>query len=89
MVDYVSFSDDIESVFTVKGLEKNPTKEPEAFTNYVYESGVQPTSRLIPRSEGAVLNRVLTRLIEKVKQRRLDVLSYLEDFDFVNEGIVF
>ncbi len=85
-VDYIRFSDDIESVFTIKGLEKNPTQNPEPFKNYVYESGLRPEAYLLPRSEEQILNKALIRLIEKIRHLRLDVLGSLEDYDFINEG---
>jgi len=87
MVDYVRFSDEIESVFTIKGLEKLPTTEPPVFKNYVYESGSTPFKPVVPSAE-PVLVAILNRLSEKIHQRRLDLLSYLEDFDFVNEGTI-
>ncbi|KAJ3405397.1 hypothetical protein HDU80_001425 [Chytriomyces hyalinus] len=87
MVNYVAFSDAVESVFTFKGLINAPTMEPQPFTGY--ENGnVDPLLNSLTESENEILNRVVSRLREKVRQRRIDVLSYLEDFDFVNEGTI-
>ncbi|KAJ3380738.1 hypothetical protein HDU92_005792 [Lobulomyces angularis] len=88
MVEYLKFSDEVESVFTVKGLDKTPTREPEVFKNYVYESGSEPLKPLSPKNEDKTLTKCLERLNEKVRQRRLDVLGFLEDYDFVNEGTI-
>jgi hypothetical protein len=87
-VDYIAFSDEMESVFTKKGLERTPTSLPTEFTNYVYESGSRPFQLVDPSLESPVLNRVLSRLAESIRERRLDMHSYLANFDFVNEGTI-
>ena len=50
--------------------------------------GDVPLYSLTPQEE-RTLTRVLKRLIRKVEERRIDVLSFLEDFDFVREGEFF
>jgi hypothetical protein len=85
MVNYVEFSDAVNSVFTVKDLERNPTIEPETFCGY--ENGADPTLNILTVEEEKILESAVTRLKEKVRQRRIDVLTYLEDFDFAHEGI--
>lgn len=87
MVDYVRFNDEVESVFTIKGLEKLPTTNPPEFKNYVHESGATPLNAIVQTADTELV-QVLSRLSEKIHQRRLDLLSYLEDFDFVNEGTI-
>jgi hypothetical protein len=85
-VYYISFSDDVESVFTKKGLEKAPTENPEPFD--VYSNGWETDTfinNLSPEDE-PVLRNVMRRLNERVQQRRIDALSYMEDYDFVKEG---
>ncbi|KAJ3285182.1 hypothetical protein HDU79_007514 [Rhizoclosmatium sp. JEL0117] len=84
MVNYVQFSDAVESVFTHKGLVHAPTMEPTPFES----SAVDPMLNALTESEQKILDGVLVRLREKVRQRRIDVLSYLEDFDFVKEGTI-
>ncbi|KAJ3127798.1 hypothetical protein HK098_005797 [Nowakowskiella sp. JEL0407] len=107
-VEYVRFSDTIESVFTMKGLEQAPTAEPVPFTDYCFENGdsldfetlneskdqslnlsvSQTKYQKKPLNNEDILKSVLKRLSEKIRQRRIDVLIYLEDFDFVNEGTI-
>ncbi|KAJ3031489.1 UNVERIFIED_CONTAM: hypothetical protein HDU68_003429 [Siphonaria sp. JEL0065] len=87
MVNYVQFSDAVESVFTFKGLINAPTMEPTPFTGG--ENGsIDPSLSALTESEQKILDGVVVRLCEKVRQRRIDVLSYLEDFDFVKEGTI-
>ncbi|KAJ3311004.1 hypothetical protein HDU76_003229 [Blyttiomyces sp. JEL0837] len=86
MVDYRAFSDAVESVFTIKGLEKAPLVEPPEFDGY--ENGADPALNVLDEKEEKILEKVVIRLREKVRQRRIDVLSYLEDFDFVREGTI-
>lgn len=85
-VDYVRFCDEIDSVFTLKGLAKNPTAFPAQFNNYIYANGAKPLTPINESQESPELLKVLHRLSGKVEQRRLDVCSYLEDCDFRNEG---
>ncbi|KAJ1550164.1 hypothetical protein HK096_008403, partial [Nowakowskiella sp. JEL0078] len=91
-VEYIKFSDALESVFTKKGFEYEPTSEPEEFTDYCYENGIGSQQDfsyknilLMKSNEISVLRNVTLRLAEKVRQKRIDLLSYLEDFDFVKE----
>ncbi|KAJ3109975.1 hypothetical protein HDU96_007005 [Phlyctochytrium bullatum] len=87
LVDYIRFSDDVEKVFTTKGLEREPTKEPEPFSGYL--KGADPgLNELGGEGEMRVLAKALTRLRERIRQRRMDILPYLEDYDFVREGTI-
>ncbi|KAI8608640.1 hypothetical protein BC830DRAFT_1162449 [Chytriomyces sp. MP71] len=87
MVNYVHFSDSVESVFTFKGLINAPTMEPIPFIGY--ENGsVDPSLNRLTESEQKILEGTIARLREKVRERRIDILSYLEDFDFVKEGTI-
>ncbi|KAJ3035330.1 hypothetical protein HDV00_004058 [Rhizophlyctis rosea] len=89
MVNYLAFSNAVESVFTLKNLEKCPTLEPQQFIVPQCRNpiGDVPLYKLT-QVEESVLKRVMGRLMRKVEERRIDVLSYLEDFDFVREGTV-
>ncbi|KAI9207587.1 uncharacterized protein BJ171DRAFT_561416 [Polychytrium aggregatum] len=82
MVNYVAFSDAIESVFTSKGLESDPLHCPADFDPL---PDVEPM--LLP-DDKPVFDKVMDRLSERVAQRGIDVLSYLEDYDFVREGTI-
>ncbi|KAJ3144617.1 hypothetical protein HDU89_008122 [Geranomyces variabilis] len=88
-VSYSFFADEIDAVFTKKGLERTPLAEPEVFP----EPGSLParereTGVVVRDEEQVVLDAVMTRLREAVKVRRIEVLGYLEDFDDVNEGTI-
>nr|KAJ3422717.1 hypothetical protein HK105_006776 [Polyrhizophydium stewartii] len=87
-VNYVVFSDMVESVFTKKGLEKNPLAEPEQFNVYSNGWEADPSVNVLSPEEMAILNTVLARLDKKVRERRVDALSYMEDYDFVKEGTI-
>ncbi|KAI8589300.1 hypothetical protein BDZ88DRAFT_444259 [Geranomyces variabilis] len=88
-VSYSFFADEIDAVFTKKGLERTPLAEPEVFP----EPGSLParereTGVVVRDEEQVVLDAVMKRLREAVKVRRIEVLGYLEDFDDVNEGTI-
>jgi Ca2+-binding EF-hand superfamily protein len=85
-VRYVDFSDDVESVFTKKGLEKNPTDVPEIFD--VYSNGWETDTFInnVSSEDEIILKEVMKRFHERVLQRKVDALSYMEDYDFVKEG---
>ena len=60
-VVYSAFSDDVESVFTTKGLEKAPTAPLEVFVP-PDEVGVQP----LTSEEEEMLEKTMQRLAERV-----------------------
>ncbi|KAJ2997789.1 hypothetical protein HDV02_005158 [Globomyces sp. JEL0801] len=87
-VRYVDFSDEVESVFTKKGLEKAPTEGLVDFN--VYSNGWETdtmVNQLSPAKE-IILQQVMKRLQERINQRRIDAFSYMEDYDFVKEGTI-
>lgn len=82
-VDYIRFCDDVESVFTVKGLEKNPLYEVKQF---------QPppeieNNRLASNAE-IHLETVMHRLADRVRVRRIQIFPLFEDYDRVHNGSV-
>ena len=83
MVNYVSFSDEMESVFTKKGLEKNPTMQVEEFI----PSDADPQLNDLSARDQIIYEKIINRMVEKVRERRIDPLTYLEDYDFIKEGI--
>ncbi|KAI8927203.1 hypothetical protein BC831DRAFT_187984 [Entophlyctis helioformis] len=87
-VNYVKFSDDVESVFTKKGLVKSPMSEPEPFNVYSNGWEADPSVNVLSPDERVILDKVLARLQQRVSERRIDVLSYMEDYDFVQEGTI-
>ena len=82
-VDYYQFCDDVESVFTQKGLEKNPTAVPIQF---------KPNSLLcnnkISQEAEDLLENVIQRLAGRVRIRRIQVFPFFEDYDRVHNGTV-
>jgi hypothetical protein len=86
-VRYVEFVDSVECVFTKKGLESSPTDVFDVFD--VYSNGWETDSfiNILDPADKPVLEKVMKRIQEKVKERRIEALSYMEDYDFVNEGI--
>ncbi|KAJ3283394.1 hypothetical protein HK104_010407, partial [Borealophlyctis nickersoniae] len=82
----------LDSVFTLRNLEKCPTLEPSPFVAKVNAVNDSDTGGeeggVLTVEEGRVLERVVRRVRGKIAERRIDVLSYFEDFDFVREGTI-
>jgi len=86
-VNYVAFSDTIESAFTKKGLEKNPLALPEVFS--IIADGVNINAVItLDSQEESIYFKSMDRMAEKIKQKRIEYLPYFEDFDFVREGTI-
>jgi len=82
-VDYYRFCDDVESCFTQKGLEMNPTLVPTPFKP-------DPNLNIIkdlPEGEEMV-EAVLHRLADRVRIRRIQLFPLFEDYDRVHNGTV-
>ena len=67
LINYVTFCDELDAIFTNKALEKNPTARPDTFNA---PSILDPKDVLNTREEG-VLIACLERLGVDVKHRRL------------------
>lgn len=67
MVDYVSFNNEIEDIFTEKDLEKNPTKTLTAFN----APSILDPKNVLTDEEEKVLHNCLCRIAEAVRLRRL------------------
>ena len=65
MVNYTQFSDDVESVFTVKELEKMPTADVKQFVPVEQIGSCQLTDE-----EEQLLQKCLHRLAERVSDMR-------------------
>ncbi len=81
-VNYVEFSDELESVFTAKGLVKNPTYEVKEFVTD------DPTLNILSAKDQKVYQKIIDRMVELVRVHVIDPLTYLEDYDFFSEGTV-
>lgn len=82
-VNYVEFSDELESVFTAKGLVKNPTHEVKEFITD------DPTLNILSAKDQKVYQKIIDRMVDFVRKHVIDPLTYLEDYDFFSEGIPF
>ena len=71
-VDYATFCDEIESIFTTKGLEKNPTGELELF---VPPPPTRPFE--FAQEENEILDTALHRIADKVRQVKTKLMSVL------------
>lgn len=82
-VDYVKFSDDVESIFTFKELEKAPLqnvvqfKPPEEWE----------LNKLEPEAESQ-FSMCMDKIAEKVRKHRMQLYPLFEDYDRVHNGTV-
>lgn len=84
LVDYVSFNEEIEGIFTKKGLEKAPTVKPEEFK---VPTIIDPDDVLNDAEEKS-LEDCLQRIGVEVKNRRLLLKPFFQDKDKINCGFV-
>ena len=64
-MEYVVFCDEIESIFTLKNLEKAPRVTPKQ-----YKPPIEVDQNELPPEAEAILGRTLQRLAEKVSGER-------------------
>ena len=85
-VDYITFNDEVEGIFTKKGLEKEPTAKVEEFKP---PSIIDPDD-VLTDAEEKVLEDCLVRIGTECKNRRLFLLikPYFQDKDKINCGFV-
>jgi len=82
-VNYTDFIDEIESIFTIKNLDKAPLLEPELF-----KLPTNPAmTTLTPEMEGIVM-KCMERLAEEVRRDRVQLFPLFEDYDKVHNGTV-
>eukprot|EP01002_Notosolenus_urceolatus_P014047 NODE_516_length_2009_cov_42.874490_g411_i0.p1 GENE.NODE_516_length_2009_cov_42.874490_g411_i0~~NODE_516_length_2009_cov_42.874490_g411_i0.p1 ORF type:complete len:630 (-),score=213.22 NODE_516_length_2009_cov_42.874490_g411_i0:118-1917(-) len=85
LVNYILFCDEMDSVFTIKGLEKSPTRVPPA----------APVPRVGGRGAGpnpgyendAQLDDLLKRLWTKIRTERILLKPHLQDYDRTCKGV--
>lgn len=82
-VEYYRFCDDVESAFTQKGLEKNPTAVPVQF-----KTDNQFCHNKVSKEAEDLLENVMQRLAGRVRIRRIQVFPFFEDYDRVHNGTV-
>lgn len=82
-VEYMQFNDEIESIFTVKNLEKAPLSTPQQ-----YLVPAEITQNILSNDDGLVYKRTMEKLSEKVRTRRMQLFPLFEDYDRVHNGTV-
>ena len=84
MVNYISFNNEIEDIFTEKDLEKNPTKTLTAFNA---PSCLDPKN-ILNAEEERCLDACLRRLSDNVRLRRLLIKPFYQDKDKSRSGFI-
>ena len=64
-VDYMRFSDEVESIFTHKNLEKTPTAEVQQFV-----PPVEVDLNILSPEEEQILQKTMHRLAERVRREK-------------------
>eukprot|EP00731_Ephydatia_muelleri_P005665 Em0002g1841a len=82
-VDYISFCDEVESIFTTKQLEKMPTAH---VTQYVIPNELE--GNVLSQEEDTRVNRAVGKMAEVVRARRIQLPPLFQDYDRVNIGSV-
>ncbi|XP_074647534.1 uncharacterized protein LOC141903328 [Tubulanus polymorphus] len=82
-VDYRAFSDEIESIFTMKDLEKSPLSQPVQF-----KPPVEWEQNSLPQGADEMFQKCMERLAEKVGKQRMQLFPLFEDYDRVHNGTV-
>ncbi|KDO20701.1 hypothetical protein SPRG_13913 [Saprolegnia parasitica CBS 223.65] len=87
MVAWTRFVDEVEAVFTVKGLEREPTKDiPHAIEAAEQVDAITDTA-LSARDEAIVMASLQT-MLSRMLNKRLDIKPSFEDFDLANQGFI-
>eukprot|EP00750_Incisomonas_marina_P032935 INCI944.1.p1 GENE.INCI944.1~~INCI944.1.p1 ORF type:complete len:935 (+),score=178.76 INCI944.1:259-3063(+) len=93
-VQYSRFVDELDAMFTQKGLERDPDADVEAFTRTAAAVGdtpnddsLDPQQRLTTEEEDQ-LREVLNRVDTYVKRVQQDIVTPFTDFDRSRRGIV-
>ena len=84
LINYVFFEEEIDRIFTKKGLEKEPTTKLEVF---------EPVNLIDPEdvltdSEEVILENCLIRLGTETRNRRLLLKPFFQDKDKIRCGVV-
>ncbi|XP_070544504.1 uncharacterized protein [Ptychodera flava] len=82
-VEYLQFNDEIESIFTVKNLEKAPLLTPQQ-----YRVPVEVEQNGLTDGDRMIYNSTMDRLADKVRMRRMQLFPLFEDYDRVHNGTV-
>jgi len=82
-IDYMAFSDEVETVFTVKNLEKNPIVTPIQF-----KPAEEWEQNVLSEDAEIVYNLAMSRVAEHVRKTRTQLFPLFEDYDRVHNGTV-
>lgn len=82
-VNYLHFSDYIESIFTLKHLEKNPLMEPVQ-----YRPPLGSDLNNLAEDAQMMFEQIMHRLANRVQQRRIQMFPLFEDYDRIHNGTV-
>ena len=85
LAEYRRFLDDVETAFTVDHLESNPLVTPTKPDARGLNMKAHHSVELTPK-ENESLVHLLNRMGRAVQECRKNVLPYLQDYDFTNEG---
>jgi len=83
-VDYKTLVEEVETVFTIKGLEKNPLSRPKSFKMPDF---LDPQKRL-SQDENEFLHEVMIKLALLMKKYRVLPKVYFKDADKAKIGII-
>ncbi len=83
-VYYKDLVEEVETVFTIKGLEKDPLKRPK---EYIMPDFINPEKRLSPE-EAIFLDKTMKKLANLSIKYRVNPKSFFRDNDRANIGIV-
>ena len=83
-VYYKDLVEEIETVFTIKGLEKEPLLRPK---DYVTPDFLNPEKRLT-EEEAVFLDKILRKLANLMRKYRVNPKSFFQDADRAKIGIV-
>ena len=84
LVNYVTFCEELDFIFTNKALEKNPTQRPDSFN----APSILDPKDVLNGEEEQVLIACLERLGVEVKHRRLLIKPHFQDKDRSRSGFI-
>lgn len=83
-VNYKQLIDEVETVFTLKGLEKDPNVRPQEFSLPEF---LDPEKRLL-EEDNILLNEVMFKLALLMRKYRVMPKAYFKDADKAKIGII-
>ncbi|OQR91849.1 hypothetical protein ACHHYP_04300 [Achlya hypogyna] len=87
MVAWTRFVDEIEAVFTVKGLEREPTRDIQQSIEAAQQVDAIVDTALSPEDEAAIM-ALLRSMQARIANKRLELKPSFEDFDPSNQGFI-